>query len=90
MLKEQVKEQNEVQALRQCKWRNIVFDINGKSYRGMTLFDSRAKAAGQLEQYKSQRTPDTATTRYYKNTLDGRFYNRDYAWAMQMPVMEAE
>lgn len=88
MLKEMIREDAAAVPVKEPKWRNLIFDASGKSYRGRQLYNTAAEAMAQIQRWEISHKKDTTNTVYYSATLDGKLYNRDYAWAMPMPVWE--
>lgn len=83
MLKELIKETDQQLSERAPKWRNLIYSKAGKAHRGKLLFDSQAAANAQVAYIRSD-------SNLCFGTLDGRIRNEDYAWHMQIPVMEGE
>lgn len=95
MLKEKIREADEAKSLRQCKWRNVYFTKAGKAHRGNIAYDTKPQAEEKGAEVAAQAKgliPNTAER--YKGwqfqTLDGSFTHDEYAWHMQMPVMEGQ
>jgi hypothetical protein len=90
MLAEKTKVVPFEKAWKQAKWRVVMFDKNGKSYRGKLLFDSQAEAAARamdvMRKHK-ERLGDKSKD-WYWDLLDGNLFRKDYAWHMTMPVIE--
>jgi hypothetical protein len=80
MLKELIKETDQRLTERAVKWRNLIYDKAGKAYLGNFLHNSVGEADAQLRDVMSRNEAAT--------TMHGILYFKDYAWHMQIPVME--
>ncbi len=65
------------------KWRNILFDKNGRSHLGLSLWDSKELAAQRMREVEFL-FKDTNCT--WCNVLYGRMSKENYSWSMQLPV----
>lgn len=89
MLKELIKKESEAETLRQCKWQNLLFDKNGKSYRGKNLWETKQRAIEQINTIRRQIAEFSAQgTPCETQTLDGPLDGYAFSWALQIPVME--
>ncbi|CAB5212884.1 hypothetical protein UFOVP191_46 [uncultured Caudovirales phage] len=92
MLKEKIKESENSLSQNQYKWLNVLFDKNGKSYRGTKLWDTIQQAQAHAEKIKAQAKGLVANTVEGKKgwrfmTMDGELLDEDFAWIMQIPVI---
>ena len=83
MIKELTYEKKDELAEYKGKWRNIVFDTKGNSYRGMGIHNTKEEAAFKL---KDSLAFCESVGSAMLSTLDGKFLYREYAWGMQIPV----
>lgn len=91
MLKEKIRESENSLSQEQYKWRNVLFDKNGKSYRGVNLHDTIQQAQAAGDRLRAQASGKIANTQEGKNgwrfiTIDGELLDKNFAWLMQMPV----
>lgn len=92
VLKEKIKESENSLSQNQYKWLNVLFDKNGKSYRGTKLWDTIQQAQAHAEKIKAQAKGLVANTVEGKKgwrfmTMDGELLDEDFAWIMQIPVI---
>jgi hypothetical protein len=74
--------------LRSCKWRNLVFDKAGQSYRGSRVFSTKAEAEARIKWFEDEwLSKDTPGAPYGIGTMDGDVLKKDYHYAMPMPVL---
>lgn len=65
-------------------WRNLIFNKQGKSHRGVLLFSSIEKARQRIYEIETMFSTDDCNA---IATMDGNIFKDNYQYAIQMPVM---
>lgn len=85
MLKEKVRELEAPLDAKNCKWRNLLFDKDGNSYPAKNTWDTQVKAVCVMNECLDLCISGRAKA---FDTARGLLRFQDYAWSMQIPIME--
>jgi hypothetical protein len=78
--------EDETEALLQrAQWLNLMFDKNGKCYRGILRFPTKERAEEHIRFL--ERKNRNFAGRHIINTADGPLSDADYSYSMPMPEL---